>query len=181
MAQAPIISPTPANTALQWLEERSPVAQASANAFNAGEFVKIQGSGSGVTLIRVTSTSASTAEPCYGLAQKAALTSTAEPYLTPTGTTATPISPVNTEFWVNTLTTAGATGTGDATKLVAGSTYQINQFTTSGYSGIIGLDANSTAAANLGFFVYTGRIYPGYAETDTNVPVSAKIVATLIQ
>lgn len=175
MAQAPIINPTPANTANQWLEERAPVVQASANAFQAGQFVKTQGTGSSVTLIK--SSDATSVEPCYGLAQKAALTSTAEPYLTPTGTTATPIAVANTRFWVNTLTPAGATGTGDASALVVGSTYQLASFTTSGWSGIQGLDSSSVASGGKGFFMWDGTLFPGDSATDTNCRVGAYVVA----
>ncbi len=182
MAQAPIIPVTPISTGLQWLTERLPVDQASANAFTAGQFVTASGSGSGITLDKYTiATSYTGVTAVYGLAQKAALTSTAEPYLTPTGTTATPISPVNTEFWIPTATTAGAVGTGDASALVVGSTYRICAFTTSGYSGQQALDSASAAGNNTGILVYTGKVYPGFASTDTNVPVSVRIVKEQIQ
>lgn len=179
MAQAPIIVPTPANTSLQWLTESVPIDQASANAFAAGQFVKKQGTGSSITLIKCAD--ATSGEPVFGIAQKAALASTSEPYLTPTGTTATPILVKGTEFWVNTLTTAGAVGTGDASGLVVGSSYQLASFTTSGYSGQQGLDSASVAATGKDFFVYTGRLYPGDAATDTNCRVSAKLVDSKIQ
>jgi hypothetical protein len=179
MAQAPIITPTPNTTSLQWLTESVPIDQASANAFAAGQFVKKQGTGATLTLIKCAD--ATSGEMVYGLSQKAALAATAEPYLTPTGTTATPILVKGTEFWVNTLTPAGAVGTGDAAALITGSSYQLASFTTSGYSGQQGLDSSSVASAGKEFFIFTGKIYPGYSSTDTNVPVSAKLVEAKIQ
>lgn len=182
MAQAPIIPVTPISTGLQWLTEREPVIQASANAFQAGNFVKAQGTGSSITLITLsTATSLAAVQSVYGLAQKDALTSTAEPYLTPTGTTAAPISPVNTEFWIPTGTTAGAVGTGDASALVLGSTYGLGAFTASGYSNQQLVVSDSVAGNNTGIVIYTGKIYPGYASTDTNVPASFKVVPAQIQ
>lgn len=182
MAQAPIIPVTPVNTGLQWLTQCEPVNQASANAFGAGMFVTASGSGSGITVDKYTiATSYTGVTSVYGVTQKAALASTAEPYLTPTGTTCVPISPRNTEFWIPTATTAGATGTGDATALVIGSTYRICAFTTSGYSGQQALDSASVAGNNTGLLVYTGKIYPGYNSDDKNVPVSVRVVAAQIQ
>jgi len=182
MAQAPVIPVTPISTGLQWLTEREPVTQASANAFVAGQFLTAAGSGTGITVDKYTiATSYAAVTQVYGVAQKDALASTAEPYLTPTGTTCVPISPVDTEFWIPTATTAGAVGTGDATALAIGSTYRICAFTTSGYSGMQALDSASVAGNNTGLLVYTGKVYPGYASTDTNVPVSVRVVQAQIQ
>jgi len=182
MAQAPIIPVTPISTGLQWLTEREPVVQSSAGAFTAGQFVTASGTGSTITLGGYAiATSYTGVTSVYGVAQKDALTSTAEPYLTPTGTTASPISPVNTEFWIPTATTAGAVGTGDASGLVMGSTYRLCAFTTSGYSGQQAVDSASVAGNNTGLVIYTGKVYPGYVSTDTNVPASFKVVPAQIQ
>jgi len=182
MAQAPIIPITPIQTGLQWLEERDPVAQASANAFGAGVFVTASGTGSSITLGGIsTATSLAAVQSVYGVSQKAALAATAEPYLTPTGTTATPVAVKGAELWIPTATTAGAVGTGDASALVLGSTYGITAFTTSGYSGMQAVVANTVAGNNTGLVVYTGKIYPSYASTDTNVPASFRVVDAQIQ
>lgn len=186
MAQAPIIPITPIDTGLYWLTERDSIAQASANAFFAGNFVTASGTGGTRTLNTIsTATSFAAVEGIYGLAQKSALASTAEPYLTPTGTTATPISPEgDTEFWISTGTTAGAVGTGDAAALVYGSTYGMGTFTTAGYSGQQFVVADSAGGNNTGRVIFTGRIYDQggtWASTDKNVPASFKVAPTVIQ
>ncbi len=175
MAQAPIISPTPASTNQPWLAERPGLPEATTgNAFIAGNFVISSGSGAGSTLTVATSAGALV----YGQAQRSAAASgaTPEPYLSPTATTHTPVDVLGTQFWVNTATAAGAVGTGAATALVAGSRYNINPFTTSGYSGIQCLDAGSTAAS--GFFKYEGVVHPDDAAADTNARVLVTIAAT---
>lgn len=175
MAQAPIISPTAANTNQPWLAQRLGIAEASSGAFLDQQFVKAQGSGSGQTLIKVANTG--TTPVVYGLAQRAAIGSSGEPYLTPTGTTHLPVEVLGGMFWVNTMTGTGAVGTGSATALVAGSTYEVNSFTTSGYSGIQGLDAASTGSSTTGFFKYEGQVHPDDAAADTNARVLVSVVA----
>lgn len=176
MAQAPIIRPTPASTSLQWLTQRASVAEASSGAFQQGAFVIASGSGSGITIAAATDAPAS--PTIYGLSERAALGSSAEPYLTPTATTHQPTSPQNTLFWVNTLTADGATGTGSATALAVGQRYDMRSFTTSGFSGIQGLDASSTSATT-GFFRYEGKVHPQDAAADTNARVLVSYAGTI--
>lgn len=175
MAQAPIQSPTPELTQAPWLQQRLGIAEASSGAFSQGQFVKASGSGSGQTLVKCVD--AGSAGPVYGLANRTAIGSSGEPYLTPTATTHFPTDVLQNQFYVNTLTSAGAVGTGSATALVAGSTYDIRSFTTSGYSGIQGLDASSAAAASAGFFKYEGIIHPDDSASDTNARVLVSVVA----
>jgi hypothetical protein len=176
MAQAPIIAPTPANTSLSWLQTAPNVQQASAGAFYANQFVKIQGSGSGQTMIKVAD--ATSAEPCYGIAQRDALATTSEPYLTPTADYQGAINVASTPVWLNTMTSSRAVGTGDATALVAGSTYHLRSFTTANYTTVQGVDSSSTAAG-AGFVKYLGKLYPGDAAADTNCRALFQVVAPL--
>lgn len=177
MAQAPIISPTPATTSLQWLTQRPSIAEASSGAFVQGQFVKTSGSGSGITLLKVAD--ATSGESVYGLSERDALGGSAEPYKTPTATTHQVTSPVQTQFWVNVMTNTRAVGTGAATALVTGSTYDLRSFTTSGYTNIQGLDASSTGSSTTGFFKYEGKVHPDDAATDTNPRVLVSVVAPI--
>jgi hypothetical protein len=147
MAQAPIIAPTPANTSLSWLQTAPNVQQASAGAFYANQFVQIQGSGSGQTMIKVADYQGA-------------------------------INVASTPVWLNTMTSSRAVGTGDATALVAGSTYHLRSFTTANYTTVQGVDSSSTAAG-AGFVKYLGKLYPGDAAADTNCRALFQVVAPL--
>lgn len=175
MAQAPIQYPTPNMTGAPWLDQRAGIVEASSGAFTNAQFVRAQGSGSAQTLIKVTD--AASAGPVYGLSNRDALGANAEPYKTPTATTHNPTDTTAVKFWVNTMTGTRAVGTGSATALVAGSTYDIRTFTTANYTNVQGLDASSTAAATAGFFKYTGQIHPDDVAADTNCRVLVSVVA----
>ncbi len=177
MAQAPIIPPTPANTTLPWLTERPQIQQASASAFLANQFVKLTGTGTSARMTVIAY--ATSAEPIYGIAQRDALATTAEPYLTPTGDQQTVIAVNSTPVWMNTLAGGAVVGTGDAASLVPGSLYGIRAFSTTNYTNFQGVDGSSTLAG--GQAKYLGQIYPGDAFTDTNCRALFQIVDAVIQ
>ncbi len=176
MAQAPIQAPSPAYTERQWLKQRVGLAEASSGAFKQGQFVKASGSGVGATLTVVAGT-ATSAETVYGLANRDAIGSSGEPYLTPTGTTHFVTDVIGGKFWVNTMGTGQAVGTGSGTALVLGSTYELRSFTTSGYTNVMGIMSSSAAASTAGFWKYEGQIHPDDATGDTNPRVLCSVAA----
>ena len=170
MAQAPIIPPTPANTSHPWLQTRDGIAEASSGAFAANQFVTVAGTPS--TLI-ATTTGAITV---YGLEQRAAAGTGAEPYTAPTGTTHFPINPDGVTFWVNTMDSNRAVGTGSAAGLIVGSSYGLASFTTSGYTNIQGLNTSVTTSTQAMFRVEQVGGYGDTTTADTNCPVRVSIL-----
>lgn len=171
MAQAPIQRPQLSNTgAAPWAQVRAILNESSSGAFKNQQFVKV----SSGALTKCTD--GTSAQQTYGLSQRDALGTTAEPYLTPTSNGHTPIDPLDEVFTVNVMTSTKAVGTGATSSVTIGSTYGLASFTTAAYTDVQGLNISDTASSSAFFRVERIRTDLD-ATSDTNGRVDVTIVA----
>lgn len=174
MAQAPIQRPSLANVSNPWAQVRTPLQESSSGAFKNQQFVKVTGTGSNAAL--TVCTTGASAQQVYGLAQRDAAGTAAEPYLTPTANIHTPVDVLNQRFLVNVMTSTRAVGTGATSSVVVGSTYGVAAFTTTGYTDVQGLNISDTASSSAFFRVEVIRTDLD-ATSDTNGRVEVSLVA----
>jgi hypothetical protein len=173
MAQAPIRRPEVSNSGgLPWVQVRALVTESSSGAFKDQQFCTLS-SGNAVKIA-----DGASAATVWGLSQRDAAGTAAEPYLTPTANQHNMIDP-NNVFTVNVMTSTKAVGTGATSSVTVGSTYGLASFTTTGYTDVQGLNISDTASSSVMFRVVRVRTDLD-ATSDTNGRVDVSIAATKI-